>query len=90
MLVFGGAMGWLGWRLLEQDRSLETQRVQERLELAADHVAAGLQRSLSELETYLASFPALARSHRRRGGGAASDRTGRKGLSARPACSTTP
>ena len=36
MLVLGGALGWLGWQLLKQDRALEGQRVQERLELAAD------------------------------------------------------
>jgi len=57
MLVFGGAMGWLGWQLIEQERSLESQRVQERLERAADHMAASLQRSLSDLETYLAFVP---------------------------------
>ena len=41
ILVLGGALGWLGWRLLKQDRALEGQRLQERLELAADHMAAG-------------------------------------------------
>jgi cytochrome c peroxidase len=43
MLVFGAALGWLGWQLLEQDRSLERQRVQERLEQAADRIVAELQ-----------------------------------------------
>ena len=57
MLVFGGAMGWLGWQLIEQERSLERQRVQDQLERAADHMAATLQRSLSELETYLGVIP---------------------------------
>ena len=57
MCVFGGAMGWFGWQLLQQERSLERQRVQERLEQAADHMAATLQRSLSELETYLGFIP---------------------------------
>jgi signal transduction histidine kinase len=57
MCVFGGAMGWFGWQLLRQERSLERQRVQERLEQAADHMAATLQRSLSELETYLGFVP---------------------------------
>jgi len=32
MLVLGGALGWLGWQLLKQDRALEGQRMQERLE----------------------------------------------------------
>ncbi len=57
MLIFGGALGWLSWKLLEQDRSLERQRVQERLEQAADHMAAALERSLSGLENYLNFVP---------------------------------
>ena len=40
MLVFGGAMGWLGWQLIEQERARESQRVQERLERAAGRVPA--------------------------------------------------
>lgn len=35
-----GALAWLGYRLLEQDRALESQRVQEQLEIAADRAAA--------------------------------------------------
>jgi signal transduction histidine kinase len=57
MLVLGGALGWLGWRLLKQDRALEKQRLQERLELAADGVAAALQQSLTDLESYLGLIP---------------------------------
>jgi signal transduction histidine kinase len=57
MLVLGGALGWLGWQLLKQDRALEGQRVQERLELAADHMAAALQQSLTDLESYLSFVP---------------------------------
>jgi len=57
MLVLGGALGWLGWQLLKQDRALERQRVQESLELAADHMAAALQQSLTDLESYLSFFP---------------------------------
>jgi len=57
MLVLGGALGWLGWRLLKQDRALEGQRLQERLELAADHMAAALQQSLTDLESYLSFVP---------------------------------
>jgi nitrogen-specific signal transduction histidine kinase len=57
MLVLGGTLGWLGWRLLEQDRALEGQRLQERLELAADGVAAALQQSLTDLESYLGFIP---------------------------------
>jgi len=57
MLVLGGALGWLGWQLLKQDRALEGQRMQERLELAADHMAATLQQSLTDLESYLSFVP---------------------------------
>jgi len=57
MLVLGSVLGWLGWQLLKQDRALEGQRVQERLELAADHMAAELQQSLTDLESYLSFVP---------------------------------
>lgn len=53
MLVLGGALGWLGWRFLKQDRALEKQRMQERLELAADGMTAALEQSLGDLESYL-------------------------------------
>jgi len=57
MFVLGGALGWLGWQLLKQDRALEGQRLQERLELAADHMAAALQQSHADLESYLSFVP---------------------------------
>ena len=57
MLVLGGALGWLGWQLLKQDRALEGQRTQERLELEADRMAAALQQSLTDLESYLSFVP---------------------------------
>ena len=41
---------WLGWRLLEQDRALESQQVQQRVERAADLVVAALQRAISASE----------------------------------------
>jgi two-component system phosphate regulon sensor histidine kinase PhoR len=46
-LVLVAALGWLSWRLLEQDRALERQRTRDRLENAADLVAAGLSRHLA-------------------------------------------
>jgi len=42
------ALAWLSWRLLEQDRALESQRVQERLEHAADLIGTALERRLSK------------------------------------------
>ena len=62
MLVFGGALAWLGWQLLEQDRSLERQRAQERLEQGADYLVAELQRGLSIIDGYLSFAPSLAAS----------------------------
>ena len=46
-------IGWLGWRLLEQDRALETQRLHERLDNAAAVVARELNRALSSWEDLL-------------------------------------
>lgn len=40
-------VAWLGWRLLEQDRALESQPVRERLDEAAALTARELERSLS-------------------------------------------
>lgn len=52
MLVLGSALGWLGWQFLKQDRALEKQRIQERLELAVDQMAAALQQSITDLEKF--------------------------------------
>ena len=59
MTVFGGALAWLGRQLLDQDRSLERQRTQERLEQTADYIAAELVRCISGLERYLTTIPSL-------------------------------
>lgn len=48
------ALPWLGWRLLKQDRALESQQVQQRVERAADLVVAALQRAMSASEERLA------------------------------------
>jgi hypothetical protein len=39
-LILMSTLAWLGWRLFRQDRALEQQRVQVRLEHATDLVAA--------------------------------------------------
>ncbi|MDP2914796.1 MAG: hypothetical protein Q8O91_05020, partial [Candidatus Aminicenantes bacterium] len=44
---------WLSWRLLKQDRALENQRIQERLERAADLIVTSLDLGLSEIENRL-------------------------------------
>ena len=38
---------WLGWRLLDQDRMLETRQVQDRVERAADLIVAEIERAIS-------------------------------------------
>ncbi len=47
------ALGWLGWRVLQQDRALETQRLRERLDSAATLVAGELDRGFSRWEDLL-------------------------------------
>jgi len=46
---------WLGWRLIEQDRVLEGQQAQQRVERAADLVVAALQPALSASSQQLAA-----------------------------------
>ena len=60
VLLLGGALGLLGWQWLKQDRALERQRLQDGLELAADQMAAKLQQSLADLESYLSFVPGPA------------------------------
>src|SRR6266536_572053 len=51
ILMCAAALAWLGGQVLEQDRSLESQRVRERLESAAEHIAGTLERGLSLLDS---------------------------------------
>ena len=48
------ALGWLGWKLVDQDRVLESQREKERLENAAGVVAQQLERRLTAWDELLA------------------------------------
>jgi signal transduction histidine kinase len=48
--VSAGALGWLMWLLLDQDKTVELQRRQEKLEQAADRAAAIMQAALSDLD----------------------------------------
>jgi signal transduction histidine kinase len=45
---------WLGWRLLEQDRALESQRILEQLEGAADLLTAAIDRRIAGMQDRLA------------------------------------
>jgi len=49
-LVPAAALGWLGWRTLEQNRALDNQRDMERLELLADRISGVLDRALADLQ----------------------------------------
>ncbi len=52
------ALGWLGYRVIQQDRSLESQRLRERLDNAAALLAREIDRALTAWEDLL---PAVAR-----------------------------
>ena len=55
-LVPALAFAWLGWRLLDMDRVMETQRVRDRLDGAAALVAAALDRRVAGIEEQLPSL----------------------------------
>jgi signal transduction histidine kinase len=46
------ALAWLGWKVIQQDRLVEAQRLQERLESAADRVVAALDRSVRRISDF--------------------------------------
>ncbi len=52
-VLLASALGFLGWRLLEQDRALEKQRAQERLGQSADLIASGLAHRLGQIDDQL-------------------------------------
>ncbi len=54
-----GALGWLGLRILGQDRDLERQRVRENLEFAAGRLALAMERRLGDIEEQLAQGSGL-------------------------------
>jgi hypothetical protein len=54
-VVPAGALGWLALLLLEQEKTVETQRRQEKLEQVADRAAALMQGALVALDVQLAS-----------------------------------
>jgi len=55
------AIAWLSWGMVQQDRALESHRLQERLESAANLAAAALDRVLSEIEEQLVNAPDSSR-----------------------------
>jgi signal transduction histidine kinase len=53
-LIPMGVLGWLGGRILAQERDAERQRAAENLKLEAGKLALGIERRLSEIEEKLA------------------------------------
>ncbi len=47
------ALLWISWRVLAQDRALETQQIEQRVERAADIATAALQRAVASSERRL-------------------------------------
>ena len=47
-LVSVSALAWFGWKVLDQERVVEAQRAQERLEQVADQIAANTRGGLAE------------------------------------------
>jgi hypothetical protein len=60
MLALAATLSWLSWRSLKQDRALESQRIQERLDNAADLIAASLLRKFSESNDQFSGLLALS------------------------------
>lgn len=58
-LALLATLGWLGWRLLEQERDLADQRTRAQLESAADVVTASLSRRLTETEAELGRLSSM-------------------------------
>ena len=58
-LVLGASLSWLSWRFLKQERALQSQRVQERLDNAADLIAASLLHKFSENKDQFTGLLAL-------------------------------
>src|SRR5690242_5523346 len=53
MLLLAATLGWLGWRLLEQDRQLAAQRLAEQRESGADLAVAALEKQIAVVEQAL-------------------------------------
>lgn len=59
-LVSISALGWFGWRLREQERIVEAQRSQERLEQVADRIAATIRGTLAVTGEQLGAWESAA------------------------------
>ncbi len=64
MLLLSGTLGWLAWRLLDQDQQLLLQRLAEQRDTAADLVVAAMEKRLTAVEQDLDHVPAADSSKR--------------------------
>ena len=70
MLLLAGTLGWLGWRLLQQDQQLAAQREAERRETAADLAVAALERRVASVDQDVAHLLAVGEPPKAAGDGA--------------------
>jgi signal transduction histidine kinase len=57
-LASASSLGWFGWRLLQQERAVEAQRGQERLEESADGIATRMRGAVAATQERLAQWSA--------------------------------
>jgi two-component system phosphate regulon sensor histidine kinase PhoR len=55
-IVVTAALGWAGWRLLDQQRAIDEQRVREQLEMSADAIASRVSGTLAEAGEWLGGW----------------------------------
>ena len=67
-LVSVSALGWFGWKLLDQERVVESQRAQEKLEESADRIAAIARGTLAETGERLSAWAITPPTDRKPGG----------------------
>jgi len=55
-VVVTAALGWAGWRLLNQQRAIDEQRAREQLEISADAIASTVSGTLAEAGEWLGAW----------------------------------
>ena len=79
------ALGWFGWKLLDQERVVESQRAQEKLEESADRIAAIARGTLAETGERLGAWAIAPPADGKPEEGLLLRISGNEGLSALPA-----
>ena len=55
-IIVSAALGWAGWRLLDQQRAIDEQRAREQLEMSADAIASRVSGALAEAGEWLSGW----------------------------------